>query len=196
MKLNDIQKSTILNVDDNDSVRQAISEILQHEGFEVVEAPNGAEALRLVMEAAPDLILLDVNLPDINGFEVCRRIKADPATSMIPVLHLSGAYLENQDKVKGLGGGADGYLTLPVASEVLIAYVKALLRARQAEVKASAMARQWQTTFDAMNDAIFFWIWKERSCDVTRLWKISWESRPKRSSVAPVGNLYTVRQNP
>jgi PAS domain S-box-containing protein len=145
---------TILNVDDEDAVRYAISRILRQAGFEVIEAANGAEALRLVKKN-PDLVILDVNLPDIIGFEVCRRIKADPATSSIPVLHLSATYLDSQSRVKGLEGGADGYLTHPVEPPVLISTVKALLRMRQAETEVLKAANRWNTTFDAINDAIY-----------------------------------------
>ena len=87
----------------------------------------------------PDLVILDVNLPDIDGFEACRRIKADPATSTIPVLHLSATYLDDQHKVMGLESGAEGYLTQPVEPPVLIAYVKALLRVRQAAKEAQQL---------------------------------------------------------
>ncbi|MBU4184844.1 MAG: response regulator [Proteobacteria bacterium] len=130
--MSDKPNITILNVDDHDDSRYAVSEIVRHEGFGVMEAASGAEALKLVKEN-PDLVLLDVKLPDINGFEVCRRIKADPATSLIPVLLLSATYLDDQSRVKGLESGADGYLRQPIAPLVLIAYVKSLLRVRQAE---------------------------------------------------------------
>ena len=84
-------KITILNVYDDDAGRYAISKTLQHSGFQVKEASTGQEALRMAQEE-PDLILLDVNLPDISGFEVCHRLKSDPKTSSIPVLHLSATH--------------------------------------------------------------------------------------------------------
>jgi PAS domain S-box-containing protein len=130
--MSDNAKPTILNVDDDDANRYAVSRTLRQEGFEVIEAANGAEALRLV-RANPDLVILDVNLPDIDGFEVCQRTKTDPATALIPVLMLSATYTDDQFRVIGLESGAEGYLTQPVESTVLLAYVKALLRARQAE---------------------------------------------------------------
>src|SRR5437867_5995851 len=82
---------TILTVDDSPQVREVITEILRCAGFEVREAATGADALRGAAEH-PDLIILDIQLPDIDGFEVCRRLKADPATATIPVLHLSGTF--------------------------------------------------------------------------------------------------------
>jgi PAS domain S-box-containing protein len=151
--MSDTPEFTVLNVDDEDASRYATSRVLRQAGFEVLEAANGAEALRLVKEN-PDLVVLDVHLPDMDGFEVCERIKADPATALIPVLHLSAIHLDDQFVVKGLEGGADGYLTHPLEPPVLIAYVKALLRARQAEAKVVAAAREWRTTFDTISDAM------------------------------------------
>jgi signal transduction histidine kinase/DNA-binding response OmpR family regulator len=134
---------TILNVDDYPISREAISLILQQEGFAYIEAKTGAEALRYVSQpeaglAIPDLVLLDVKLPDINGYEVCRRLKEDSATSAIPVLMISGVLDSVEDKTRGLNSGADGYLTKPVDTSELIATIKALLRIRRAEKEARA----------------------------------------------------------
>jgi PAS domain S-box-containing protein len=123
---------TILNVDDDACGRSALSRILSREGFRVREAATGREALALSREH-PDLIVLDVQLPDIDGYEVCRRLKADPRTSMIPVLEISGMYQSPQDRVHGLNDGADVYLNKPIEPDELVAYVRALLRVRQAE---------------------------------------------------------------
>lgn len=144
---------TILLVDDDDAKRYTIAKILAKANFKVREATTGAEAIRLVLEQ-PDLIILDVKLPDISGFEVCRRIKSNPATAAIPVLHLSTTFVEIEDKVHGLEGGADGYLTDVLEPLELIATVKALLRARRAEEAAQLKARQWQVTFDAISDGV------------------------------------------
>src|SRR5947209_14044738 len=102
----------------------------------------------------PALVILDVKLPDLSGFEVCRRLKEDPATAAIPVLHISTTFVGIEDRVHGLEGGADGYLTDVLEPLELIATVKALLRARRAEEAAQISARQWQTTFDAVNDGV------------------------------------------
>ena len=122
----------ILNVDDNDVGRYAVSRILKHAGFEVLEAATGSEALKLAL-GMPDLILLDVNLPDINGFEVCRHLKSNPATQAIPILQLSATYKDSKSTVNGLEGGADGYLTQPVDPPVLLAHVRALIRSASLE---------------------------------------------------------------
>ena len=123
----------ILNVDDNDGARYAKTRILSRAGFNVIEAPTGTTALERVRAEAPDLVLLDVKLPDINGLEVCRRIKASPETSGTLVLQTSAAAVHSLDRIRGLEGGADSYLTEPVEPAELIAHVRALLRARLAE---------------------------------------------------------------
>src|SRR5882757_9755032 len=139
-------RGTILYVEDDELNRYAFSGIFRQAGFVVREAATGREALRLAAEK-PDLVVLDVNLPDLNGFEVCRRIKAHPATSAIPVLHLSGVFVKPEDRTNGLDGGADGYLTKPVEPDEAVATVRSLLRIRRAEEAARESARQWQATF-------------------------------------------------
>ena len=83
--------TTILVVDDSERVREVTTAMLRRAGFEVTEAATGGEALHLA-RTRPDLIVLDINLPDIGGLEVCRRLKANPETTAIPVLYLSGTY--------------------------------------------------------------------------------------------------------
>ena len=139
---------SILYVDDDEGDRQAYTWMLRRAGFRTREARTGADALRLA-EEKPDLIILDINLPDIDGFEVCRRIKSHPATEAIPVLHLSGVYLRSEDRTPALEDGADGYLTKPVEPREVIATVRALLRTRQAEEQARLAVQQWQMTCDA-----------------------------------------------
>ena len=124
---------TILNVDDYAVSREGVSELLRSAGFHVIEAGTGQEALRAAAAAQPQLILLDVKLPDLSGYEVCQRLRADPATAPIPVLLVSGVFAEGSDKVHGLEIGADGYLIKPVAPAELIATVRALLRMQRAE---------------------------------------------------------------
>jgi PAS domain S-box-containing protein len=146
--------TTILNVDDNEPTRYARSRILRQAGFEVVEAATGPEALHRAMASDVQLVLLDVNLPEMSGLEVCRRLKADPATASIPVLHLTAMAFGPGSRLQGLESGADGYLVEPVEPEELVASVRALLRLRQAEESTRAVARQWQATFDAIGDGV------------------------------------------
>jgi PAS domain S-box-containing protein len=144
----------VLNVDDYEPGRYARTQVLQNAGFVVREAATGAEALSLIASEGPDIVLLDINLPDINGFEVCRRLKTDPATARVPVLHLSSTFVTAGYRVIGLEGGADAYLTEPVEPPVLVATVNSLLRMRHAEEAARTLARRWQSTFDALADGV------------------------------------------
>jgi two-component system, sensor histidine kinase and response regulator len=124
---------TIINVDDYGPGRYARTKLLSQAGFDVKEAATGEEALRLASEFKPEAVLLDINLPDVSGLEVCRRLKSSPLTSRIVVLHLTASSTSPRDMVNGLDGGADSYMTEPVEPAVLIATIRALLRARQAE---------------------------------------------------------------
>jgi signal transduction histidine kinase len=126
-------KAQILNVDDYAPGRYARSRILKQAGYTIAEAGTGEEALRFVNEIHPQLVVLDVNLPDINGLEVCQRIKANPDTASTAVLQVSAARIQNHHLVEGLNSGADSYLVEPVEPSVLLATVRSLLRARQAE---------------------------------------------------------------
>ncbi len=125
--------SMILNVDDNAASLYAKSRVLRHAGFTVIEALTGREALTLAASVQPDLVLLDVHLPDMSGFEVCRRLKSASLTANFFVLHISASFVEVRHKARGLEGGADGYLTEPVEPEELIATVNAFLRLRRTE---------------------------------------------------------------
>ncbi|MBD2231905.1 hybrid sensor histidine kinase/response regulator [Phormidium tenue] len=145
---------TILHIDDNEANRYIVRRILQNAGFAVVEAATGSAGLEAIALHQPELIILDVKLPDLNGFEVCRQIKANPQTRFVPVLHLSASFVKSQDKAEGLDSGADSYLAQPVEPIELLATVRSLLRVRQAEELALTSAREWQTTFDAINDSV------------------------------------------
>jgi signal transduction histidine kinase len=123
----------ILVVDDNDTARYGKSRILRGAGYQVLEAATGTEALQIIAERMPRLVVLDVQLPDIGGWEICRRIKTEESTASMVVLQVSATHVTEADTVRALEGGADASLIEPVEAPVLIATVKALLRARQAE---------------------------------------------------------------
>ncbi len=125
--------ATILNVNDDDATRYLSTRTLKMAGYQVVEAATGQEALRLAVEVRPDVVVLDVKLPDISGYEVCKRLRANPETASIAVMHTSATYVTPDKKVRGLEGGADAYLTEPFEGEELIATVRSLLRMRRAE---------------------------------------------------------------
>jgi PAS domain S-box-containing protein len=148
-------RDTILVVDDNEAERYYVSRVLSKAGYAVREAASGLEALTLAQSDSPALITLDVRLPDLNGFEVCRRLKGNPATRDVPVLHISASFTSPENKAEGLEGGADGYLSHPVDAGELVATVRSLLRARQAEVQVRAAAREWTTTFDLISDPVW-----------------------------------------
>jgi two-component system NtrC family sensor kinase len=144
-------KPRILLVDDNHQNRYVLSRILHRAGFIVQECGTGQEALER-LSGRPDVVVLDVKLPDISGYEVCRRIKSNPATATVPVLQISASFVSNESKVQALEGGADGYLTHPIDATVLVATVNSLLRLKQAEITARQSAEQWQATVDALSE--------------------------------------------
>jgi PAS domain S-box-containing protein len=145
--------ATILVVDDVEANRYTLCRMLQRTGFAVKEANNGAETLRLAAEK-PDLVILDVNLPDISGYEVCKRLKSDPSTSSIPVLHLSASFVESENRAEGLESGADGYLTYPIEPRELVANIHALLRARRAEQDAREQREFLHVTLQSIGDGV------------------------------------------
>jgi DNA-binding response OmpR family regulator len=121
------QSSLILNVDDNDGARHAKTRLLMNAGFRVSEAADGESALSMAAREHPALVLLDVKLPDIKGTDVCRRLKADPVTADILIIHTSAAYIRDEDRLTALDSGADGYLAAPFTPDDLIAIVRGLL---------------------------------------------------------------------
>jgi PAS domain S-box-containing protein len=123
----------VLNVDDNVSNLHAKSHVLRGAGFDVCEATSGRDALRMVAERRPALVLLDVRLPDISGLDVCRRIKSSPATQRIPVLHVTASYTADDAQVISAQSGADIFLVEPISPEELVTVVRTLLRLRTSE---------------------------------------------------------------
>ena len=119
------QRKKLLIVDDDQDLRGAIAEQLQAEGFEVVEAPTGGDGVRLAREAKPDVILLDVDLPDMDGRDACKRMREDGVST--PVIMLTAADTDD-DAVRGLDSGANDYVTKPYKFAVLLARIRAQLR--------------------------------------------------------------------
>jgi two-component system NtrC family sensor kinase len=144
---------TVLVVDDHEAGRYVTCHILRREGYRILEAATGQEAMDRAAEL-PDVIVLDVKLPDFSGFEVCRLLRSDPATATIPVLHLSSSFLDEGSVITGLEGGADGYLTLPVEPPVLVAYVRALLRVGQVLRRLQQSEARFRGLFEGVADGL------------------------------------------
>src|SRR5271166_1914399 len=120
-------RERILVVDDEEDLLELVNYNLSKEGFRVRPVTSGEEALAEARKTLPDLIVLDLLLPAVDGLEVCRRLKSDPRTRHIPVIMLT-AKSEESDMVAGLELGADDYVTKPFSPRVLLARVKAILR--------------------------------------------------------------------
>ena len=121
------QQPSVLLVEDEPAQREVLAYNLEADGFIVIKAENGEEALMLVKESAPDLILLDWMLPNVSGIEVCRQLKSRPETRSLPIIMLS-ARSEEVDRVRGLETGADDYVIKPYSVMELMARVRAHLR--------------------------------------------------------------------
>lgn len=113
-------KITILNVDDFEAARYVKTRLLRNAGFAVLEASNGTDALEIAERLRPELVLLDVKLPDIDGRDVCRQMRAHAFMSTIPVVHTSAACITAADKARSLASGACAYLAAPFQPHELI----------------------------------------------------------------------------
>ena len=120
----------ILIVDDESAARWALETLLRREGFEVRDASSGERALEECAAFCPDLILLDILMPGLNGFEVCRRIKATPETRLTPVVLITGLS-DTHDRIEGINAGADDFLSKPIDMNELLARTRSLLRIKQ-----------------------------------------------------------------
>lgn len=118
----------ILSVEDDNMMQKLLETVLVTAGYEFRLSPDGCGALPMALAEKPDLILLDVNLPDTNGIEVCRALKADARTRHIPVIMITGEAREVASRVKALDVGADDYLFKPLSPRVLIARIASILK--------------------------------------------------------------------
>lgn len=141
------EQPRILVVDDNPATRYSTSRVLSAASFQIASAATGAEALRNARQDI-DLVILDVDLPDIDGYEIARRLRADPATARLPIVHLSASLVGDSHKVRGLEAGSDTYMVHPVEPTVLVGTVRAFLRARRAEEATRASEARFRGVFD------------------------------------------------
>lgn len=132
-----LKQNTVLVVEDEEDIVKLIKLHLENEGYQVISAWSGTEALEKAFETVPDLILLDIMLPEMDGLEVCRRLRSSTVTGSIPIMILSARKAEF-DKVLGLELGADDYLVKPFSVRELVARVRALLRRRSQHLTAPA----------------------------------------------------------
>jgi PAS domain S-box-containing protein len=123
----------LLIVDDNVATRYALRRRMERQGFCVLEAGTGTDGLAMIAEQIPDALILDVNLPDMSGFDIVRQLRAEPRTALLPVVHVSAASIQTGDIITGLEAGADAYLVHPVDPDVLLATLRTLLRVRDTE---------------------------------------------------------------
>jgi adenylate cyclase len=140
----------ILIVDDNETNRCLLATRLGAEGYETTEAENGERALAVVREVAPDVILLDVMMPKIDGFEVCRRLKGDSTLGLVPIIMVT-ARADSKDVVAGLNAGADEYLTKPIDHAALVARVRSMLRIKELHDRVETQAAElasWNRTLE------------------------------------------------
>jgi DNA-binding response OmpR family regulator len=122
-----MNKGTVLVVDDEGKIRSLVKLYLIKNNYRVITAANGKEALAIATRENPDIIILDIMLPDMNGFEVCRSLRKIPGRAELPVVYLSSLQ-ESESIITGLDAGGDDYITKPFDPNVLIARVNALLR--------------------------------------------------------------------
>ena len=144
----------VVVVDDTLANRWVLTRVLEEDGYRVIQGETAADAMRLADEA-PDLLVLDVRLPDGNGFEIAKTLKATPRTRDIPLLLISASFTSPNERARGLDSGADGYLTHPVEPPVLLATIRALMRARAAE----RALRESEARFRSMADSAPIMIW-------------------------------------
>src|SRR2546428_3182424 len=142
----------VLVVEDEPDIRNLIVLHLSREGFRCRTAKSGPEALREARAATPDLVILDLMLPDLDGLEVCRRLRSDAATATIPIIMLT-AKADEVDRVVGLEIGADDYVVKPFSPKELIARIRAVLRPRRAAAEARVL-RAGAVTIDPMRHQV------------------------------------------
>ena len=143
-------RGRILLVDDNPYLLEISELILRGAGYAIRCAANGKQCREALQSELPDLILLDINLPDVCGLDLCREIKANPATRSVAVIHLSGDRISSEEQALGLDAGADGYLARPISNHELTARVEATLRVRRTEAELQRLTNKLRSASQAL----------------------------------------------
>ncbi len=134
-------------IEDDQDITRLVTHYLTKEGYAVKSSQDGIRGLQLIKQEKPDLVILDLMLPEMDGLEVCKRLRADPKTSALPIIVLT-AKGEESDKIVGLELGADDYVTKPFSPKELVARVKALFRRSERQVEESTHHRYGQISLD------------------------------------------------
>ena len=145
----------ILVVDDDTAILLATRRTLESAGFEVFEAQNGEQGLAMARKHLPDLLLLDVNMPGMDGLELCRRIKADPLLNSAFVVIVSGKMVDSESRSIGLETGADGYISRPIPNRELLAQVRSMLRIKSAEDALRKSQERYKLITDHVDDVVW-----------------------------------------
>ena len=164
-----LRNSTLLIVDDNPNNLKMLSDYLEGEGFKTLVARDGELAVKRARYAQPDLILLDVVMPDIDGFETCRRLKADEETRDIPVIFMTALAASTEDKVRGFSAGAVDYITKPIQQEEVSARVETHLEIRHLNKSLQMANTELSTTLDDLKSTQQHLIETEKLAAVSEL---------------------------
>ena len=146
---------TILVIDDNPQNRRLMEALLVPHGYEVVSIASGPDAFAWLEDHAADIVLLDIVMPEMNGYEVCRRLRQNPATEVLPVVMLTSS--GDEDKVRAMEAGADDFIPRPVNEAELLGRVRSLLRIKQYHDKIQSQAAEladWNRTLEERVDAL------------------------------------------
>ena len=144
-------QAKILVVDDTPKNVKLLEEVLKAKGYAVITANSGPEALDKVAKEPVDLILLDVVMPEMSGYEVCQKIRGDPETTLMPIIMVT-ALDPNKERIKGIESGADDFITKPINMPELLARVQSLLRVQELHEKVKAQAIELAEVVGALGD--------------------------------------------
>jgi adenylate cyclase len=170
----------ILVVDDNETNRDIIVTRLEANGYETLQAADGQEALAAAMQHHPDLVLLDVMMPNIDGLEVCRQLKSDAALAFTPIILVKTA---TQDVVAGLDAGADEYLTKPIDQPALVARVRSALRIKALHDEVQAQAADLATWNQTLEQRV-----REQVAEIERIGRLKRFLSPQVAKLVSSGD--------